>query len=84
MYKRQEEGLPDSIAMDADEAVRRTDSLYDRFHGRDNLKVYYSLRALNSCSNRLVELEAAHARAVSYTHLDVYKRQVHGIHGGFP
>ena len=48
--------------MDADEAVRRTDSLYDRFHGRDNLKVYYSLRALNSCSNRLVELEAAHAR----------------------
>ena len=57
-----EEGLPESIAMDANEAVRRTDSLFDAFHGKGNLKVYYSLRALNSCSNRLVELEAEHAR----------------------
>ena len=43
-----EEGLPESIAMDAEEALKRTDSLYDRFHGKGNLKVYYSLRALNS------------------------------------
>ena len=35
-----EEGLPQSIAMDAQEAVRRTDSLYDGFHGNGNLKVY--------------------------------------------
>ena len=38
-----EEGLPQSIAMDAQEAVRRTDSLYDGFHGNGNLKVYLSL-----------------------------------------
>ena len=29
-------------------------SLYDGFHGNGNLKVYYSLRALNSCSSRLL------------------------------
>lgn len=77
-----EEGLPDSIAMDADEAVRRTDSLYDRFHGRDNLKVYYSLRALNSCSNRLVELEAAHARergTMLQAHMNEYMGEINGI-----
>lgn len=77
-----EEGLPQSIAMDADEAVRRTDSLFDRFHGRGNLKVYYSLRALNSCSNRLVELEAAHARergTMLQAHMNEYMGEINGI-----
>lgn len=77
-----EEGLPESIAMDANEAVRRTDSLFDAFHGTGNLKVYYSLRALNSCSNRLVELEAEHARdrnTMLQAHMNEYMGEVNGI-----
>ncbi|MBS6954132.1 MAG: amidohydrolase family protein [Enterocloster asparagiformis] len=79
-----EEGLPESIAMDAVEAVRRTDSLFEAFHGRGNLKVYYSLRALNSCSGRLVELEADHARArgtMLQAHMNEYMGEVKGIIG---
>ena len=41
-----EEGLPESIATTAREAIEATDRLYDEFHGTGNLKVYYSLRAL--------------------------------------
>lgn len=77
-----EEGLPESIAMDANEAVRRTDSLFDAFHGKGNLKVYYSLRALNSCSNHLVELEAEHARdrnTMLQAHMNEYMGEVNGI-----
>ena len=77
-----EEGLPESIAMDANEAVSRTDSLFDTFHGKGNLKVYYSLRALNSCSNRLVELEAEHAKdrnAMLQAHMNEYMGEVNGI-----
>lgn len=77
-----EDGLPDSIAMDAKEAVRRTDSLYDAFHGKENLKVYYSLRALNSCSNELVELAADHAGkkgTMLQAHMNEYMGEVDGI-----
>ena len=56
-----EDGLPESIAMDAKEAVRRADRLYEDWNGAGNLKVYYSLRALNSCSDQLVRLTAEHA-----------------------
>lgn len=77
-----EEGLPESIAMDAEEALKRTDSLYDRFHGKGNLKVYYSLRALNSCSSRLVELEAMRARergTMLQAHMNEYMGEINGI-----
>ena len=56
-----EEGLPQSIAMNADEAVAQTDRLYEAFHGKGNLKVYYALRALNSCSTSLALKAAEHA-----------------------
>ena len=57
--------------------MRRTDSLFDAFHGKGNLKVYYSLRALNSCSNRLVELEAEHAKDRN-TMLQAHMKRVYG------
>lgn len=57
-----QKGLPASIAMDADEAIRRTDALYDAFHGKGNLKVYYSLRSLISCSRELMEAAGSRAR----------------------
>lgn len=77
-----EDGLPDSIAMNADEAVKRTDCLFDEYHGRGNLKVYYSLRALNSCSSRLAEMEADHAKArgtMLQAHMNEYMGEVNGI-----
>lgn len=77
-----EEGLPESIAMDAEEAVRKTDSLYENYHGKGNLKVFYSLRALNSCSDKLVRLAAERAAergAMLQAHMNEYMGEVNGI-----
>ena len=77
-----EEGLPASIAMDAEEAIRLSDRLYGNWDGQGNLKVYYSLRALNSCSDRLVSLAAEHAGergAVLQAHMNEYPGEVEGI-----
>lgn len=77
-----EEGLPESIAADAAEAVAATDRLYDEFHGKGNLKVYYSLRALNSCSDELTELAASRAKERHtglQAHMNEYPGEIHGI-----
>ena len=77
-----EDGLPESIAMDATQAVAETDRLYDGWNGKGNLKVYYSLRALNSCSHELTELVADHARergAMLQAHMNEYQGEVDGI-----
>ncbi|MFQ7311100.1 MAG: amidohydrolase family protein [Sellimonas sp.] len=57
-----QKGLPDSISMDAREAIRRTDELFDAWDGRGNLKVYYSLRALISCSEELIDMANERAK----------------------
>lgn len=77
-----EEGLPESIAMDAVQAVKETDSLYDNWNDQGNLKVYYSLRALNSCSDKLTELAAGHAKergAMLQAHMNEYQGEIDGI-----
>lgn len=77
-----EEGLPAPIAMHAREAVRYTDSLFEQFHHTGNLKVYYSLRALNSCSNELVALAAQRAEerhTMLQAHMNEYMGEVNGI-----
>lgn len=77
-----EDGLPSSIAMNAAEAVKHTDSLYDNYHGKSNLKVYYSLRALNSCSNELVELATGRAKernTMLQAHMNEYQAEINGI-----
>ena len=77
-----EEGLPQSIAMNAREAVAQTDRLYDAFHGKGNLKVYYALRALNSCSTELALKAAEHARehnTMLQAHMNEYQGEVDGI-----
>lgn len=77
-----EEGLPESIAIDAEQAVRETDLLYDHWNRQGNLKVYYSLRALNSCSDRLTELAAGHAKdrgAMLQAHMNEYQGEIDGI-----
>lgn len=77
-----EKDLPDSIAMDAEEAVARTDRLYADWNGRGNLKVYYSLRALNACSDELIRLVAEHGAergAMIQAHMNEYPGEVDGI-----
>lgn len=77
-----EEGLPERIAMGAEQAVRETDRLYENWNGVGNLKVYYSLRALNSCSDKLTEMAAGHARergAMLQAHMNEYQGEIDGI-----
>lgn len=77
-----EEGLPESVAMHAKQAVQMTDSLYENWNGKGNLKVYYSLRALNSCSDELTELAAMHAKernAMLQAHMNEYQGEIDGI-----
>ena len=74
-----EKGLPDSIAQNADEAVAQTDRLYDRYHGKGNLKVAYSLRSLISCSEELIRKTAERAKergAKLQAHMNEYAGEV--------
>lgn len=54
--------FPPSIQETAGEAVAATDRLYDAWHGKGNLKVFYSLRALMNCSRELTVSAAERAR----------------------
>lgn len=77
-----EEGLPESIAMNAARAVKETDRLYEDWNQKGNLKVYYSLRALNSCSHELTGLAVSHARergAMLQAHMNEYQGEIDGI-----
>lgn len=74
-----EEGLPASIAMTAEEAIEKTDILFERFHGKGNLKVFYSLRSLLSCSEDLIERAAIRAREKGTTlqaHMNEYPGEI--------
>lgn len=74
-----EEGLPASIAMTAEEAIEKTDILFERFHGKGNLKVFYSLRSLISCSEDLIERAVIRAREKGTTlqaHMNEYPGEI--------
>ena len=74
-----EEGLPASIAMTAEEAIEKTNILFERFHGKGNLKVFYSLRSLISCSEDLIERAAIRAREKGTTlqaHMNEYPGEI--------
>lgn len=77
-----EPGLPASISMTADEAINHTDRLYDNWHEVGNLQVYYSLRALNSCSDTLIEMaidRAQQRNTVLQAHMNEYQGEIDGI-----
>lgn len=77
-----DQSLPAPIKMDARTAIEKTDLLYDEFHGKGLLKVNYSLRALNNCSDQLIDLAINHAQTRNTTlqaHMNEYAQEVNGI-----
>lgn len=74
--------LPASVRMNATEALAHTDALYDEFDHQGNLQVDYALRALNNCSNELIEGAITHSRdrhATLQAHMNEYPAEVQGI-----
>lgn len=53
--------FPNSIRQTTEEVLETEDRLFDEFHGKGNLKIFYSLRALMNCSQELIEKTAARA-----------------------
>ena len=53
--------FPDSIRQTTEEVLASEDRLFDEFHGKGNLKVFYSLRALMNCSPALIRATAGRA-----------------------
>ena len=53
--------FPESIRQTTGEVLGTEDRLYEEFHGKGNLKIFYSLRALMNCSQDLIEKTAARA-----------------------
>lgn len=53
--------FPDSIRQTTAEVLETEDHLFEEFHGKGNLKIFYSLRALMNCSQDLIEKTAARA-----------------------
>ena len=71
--------LPGSIRQTADEAIASTDDLYDAWHGKGNLKVYYSIRSLISCSERLITDVFARAKkrkTMVQAHMNEYPNEI--------
>lgn len=74
-----QEGLPASIAMDAETAIRKTDELYKEFHEQRNLKIYYFLRSLISCSEELILMAAERAKekhTMLQAHMNEYPGEI--------
>lgn len=71
--------LPDSIRQTAKEAISSTDRLYDSYHGKGNLKVFYSLRSLISCSPDLILAAAERAKEKKtglQSHMNEYPNEI--------
>lgn len=71
--------FPDSIRQTTEEVLESQDRLYDAFHNKGNLKVFYSLRALMNCSPELTTATAQRAldRDTFYqAHMNEYAGEV--------
>lgn len=71
--------FPDSIRQTTEEALKSTDILYEKFHKKGNLKVFYSLRALMNCSRALIQGAAERAKereTFLQAHMNEYPAEV--------
>lgn len=73
--------LPESVRTTTEEAVQVLDDLYDKYNG-GRIKIYYSLRALNNCSDELIEKVFDHAKereTFVMSHMNEYQKEIDGI-----
>lgn len=73
--------LPESVRTTTEEAVQVLDDLYDKYNG-DRIKIYYSLRALNNCSDELIKKVFDHAKereTFVMSHMNEYQKEIDGI-----
>lgn len=71
--------LPASIRQTEAEALASTDELYDAWHGKGNLKVYYSVRSLISCSEQLITSVFSRAKekgTMVQAHMNEYPNEI--------
>lgn len=71
--------LPDSIRQTSKEAIGCTDRLYEGWHGKGCLKVYYSLRSLISCSPELIREAFGRAKdrkTMIQAHMNEYPNEI--------
>jgi len=76
-----DQSLPESIKTNSAEALKVLDDLYEK-HSSEKIKIYYSLRALNNCSDDLIVKVFEHARERSTfveSHMNEYQQEVDGI-----
>lgn len=74
-----DQNLPASIRQTAAEAVAATDALYDSWHGKGNLKVYYSIRSMISCSRQLIQdvfSQAKTRETMVQAHMNEYPNEI--------
>lgn len=74
-----EEGLPDSIATDTEEAIKRADLFYDTWNEKGLLRASYELRSLLSCSEKLILGISDHAKergTLLQAHMSEYPNEV--------
>ncbi len=73
--------LPESIRTNSAEALKVLDDLYEK-HNSEKIKIYYSLRALNNCSDDLIVKVFEHAgerNTFVESHMNEYQQEVDGI-----
>lgn len=73
--------LPESVNTTTEEALKVLDDLYDEYND-DKIQIYYSLRALNNCSDELIEKVFAHAierDTFVMSHMNEYQKEIDGI-----
>ena len=79
-YSSMDQGnFPDSIRQTTAEVLESEDSLYRSYHGKGNLKIFYSLRALMNCSEELICETVLHARERNtffQAHMNEYPAEV--------
>lgn len=79
-YSSMDQGnFPDSIRQTAEEVLASEDRLFDEFHGKGNLKIFYSLRALMNCTRELVVKtaeRAARRNTFFQAHMNEYAGEV--------
>lgn len=74
--------LPESILETAKSTMKKNDELFENWHGKGLIKVYYSIRSLMSASEELILLASKHAKernTMLQAHMNEYEKEVENV-----